>query len=220
MREFAGVRLDSAADALADISAGRPVIVFDDEHRENEGDLIFAARHATQHLLAFTVRYTSGYICVPMAPADCDRLDLPPMRAVNQCPRGTAYTVTVDARWGVSTGISAADRALTIRLLADPSSGPGDFSRPGHVVPLRAAAGGVLQRRGHTEAASDLARLAGCGPAAVLCELVNDNGTMKRLPELRRFADQHNLKLICIAELADYRLRLGSEVGEQVAALT
>ena len=217
MRNFVGIRLDSVADAVADIAVGRPVIVFDDEHRENEGDLVFAAQHTTEQLLAFMVRYTSGYICAPLAPEDCDRLDLPAMREVNQCPRGTSYAMTVDARSGISTGISAADRALTIRLLADASSGPDDFTRPGHVVPLRAVPGGVLRRRGHTEAALDLARLAGCRPTAVLCELVNDDGTMQRLPELRRFADLHDLRLIAIADLVGYRMRLG-DVAEQVAA--
>ena len=140
---------------------GRPVVVVDDEDRENEGDLIFAAEKATPELVAFMVRYTSGYVCVPLTEADCDRLDLPPMYHTNQDARGTAYTVTVDASDGVSTGISAADRAHTIRLLADPASTADDFSRPGHVVPLRAKDGGVLRRPGHTEAAVDLARLAG-----------------------------------------------------------
>ncbi|MGH3882155.1 MAG: 3,4-dihydroxy-2-butanone-4-phosphate synthase, partial [Pseudonocardiaceae bacterium] len=138
--------------AIADVAAGRPVIVVDDEERENEGDLIFAAARATPELLAFMVRYTSGYICVALTGDDCDRLDLPPMFHTNQDKRGTAYTVTVDAREGVTTGISAADRARTIRLLADPDAKSVDFVRPGHVVPLRAKEGGVLRRPGHTEA--------------------------------------------------------------------
>src|ERR1700749_3648379 len=154
-------RLDSVERAIADIAAGKAVVVVDDEDRENEGDLIFAAEKATPELVAFMVRYTSGYICVPLLESDCDRLDLPPMYHTNQDRRGTAYTVTVDAREGVSTGISASDRAHTIRLLADAESTAADFSRPGHVVPLRAKDGGVLRRPGHTEAAVDLAELAG-----------------------------------------------------------
>src|SRR5205085_2997617 len=170
--------LDSIESAIAAIKDGRPVVVIDDEDRENEGDLIFAAELATPELVAFMVRYTSGYICVPLTDADADRLDLPPMYRVNQDRRGTAYAVTVDAREGVSTGISASDRAHTIRLLADPSSKSTDFARPGHVVPLRAKDGGALRRPGHTEAAVDLARMAGLQPAGVICEIVQPDGTM------------------------------------------
>lgn len=195
--------LDDIDEAVAAIAAGRPVIVVDDEDRENEGDIIFAAEAATPELLAFTIRHTSGVVCVPLPGEDCDRLDLPPMVARNEESLRTAYTVTVDARDGVSTGISAADRAHTIRLLADPGTAAGDFVRPGHVLPLRARPGGVLQRRGHTEAAIDLARLAGLRPAGVLAEIVNDDGTMARLPELRKFADTHGLCLVSIEALAD-----------------
>src|SRR5215475_2383569 len=202
--------------AIADIAAGRPVIVVDDEDRENEGDLIFAAELATPELLAFMVRHTSGYVCVPLTVEDCDRLELPPMWHTNQDKRGTAYTVTVDAREGISTGISAADRTRTIRLLADPSTRPEDLARPGHVVPLRAKAGGVLRRPGHTEAAIDLALLAGLRPAGVLCELVNDDGTMQRLPDLEKFAADHGLTLITIADLIAYRRRTETQV-ERVA---
>jgi len=202
--------------ALADIAAGRAVVVVDDVDRENEGDLIFAAEKATPELVAFMVRYTSGYICTALPEADADRLELPPMYPTNQDRRGTAYAVTVDAREGVSTGISAADRARTIRLLADPATTPADLSRPGHVVPLRARPGGVLRRPGHTEAAVDLARLAGLRPAGVLCELVNDDGTMMRLPDLRRFAERHGLALITIADLVAYRRRTEKHV-ERVA---
>jgi 3,4-dihydroxy 2-butanone 4-phosphate synthase/GTP cyclohydrolase II len=191
-------------EAVKEIAAGRAVIVVDDEDRENEGDLIFAAQMATTELLAFMVRHTSGFICAPLTEQDADRLDLPPMYHQNQDRRGTAYTVTVDAREGVTTGISAAERAHTIRLLANPATGPSDLSRPGHVVPLRARDGGVLRRAGHTEAAVDLTRLAGLRPAAVLCELVNDDGTMMRVPHLRRFADEHNLAMITIADLITY----------------
>ena len=202
----------TVARAVADIAAGRPVIVVDDADRENEGDLIFAAQMATPELVAFMVRHTSGYICVPLPGGECDRLDLPPMTRVNQDRRGTAYTVTVDARDGVSTGISAADRARTIRLLAAAESGPDDFNRPGHVVPLRAKDGGVLRRPGHTEAAVDLARMAGLRPAGVLCEMVNDDGTMKRLPQLREFAAEHGLTVVSIAELIAYRRRTESQI--------
>jgi 3,4-dihydroxy 2-butanone 4-phosphate synthase/GTP cyclohydrolase II len=200
--------------AVADIADGRPVVVVDDENRENEGDLIFAAEKATPELLAFMVRYTSGYICVPLTEGDCDRLDLPPMYHTNQDRRGTAYTVTVDAREGVSTGISAADRAHTIRLLADPDSKPTDFTRPGHVVPLRAKEGGVLRRPGHTEAAIDLARMAGLRPAGVLCEIVSqkDEGDMARRDELEVFAAEHDLQLISIADLIMYRRRYEKQV--------
>jgi 3,4-dihydroxy 2-butanone 4-phosphate synthase/GTP cyclohydrolase II len=199
--------LNSIEDAIAAIKAGKPVIVVDDEDRENEGDLIFAAELATPELLAFTVRHTSGYICAPLTEAEADRLELPPMYHTNQDRRGTAYCVTVDAREGVSTGISAADRAHTIRLLANPDTKSSDLARPGHVVPLRAKAGGVLRRPGHTEAAIDLAVMAGLHPAGVLCEMVNDDGTMMRLPELRKFAHEHELALVSIADLIAYRRR-------------
>jgi 3,4-dihydroxy 2-butanone 4-phosphate synthase/GTP cyclohydrolase II len=204
--------------AVADVAAGRPVIVVDDEDRENEGDLIFAAARATPELLAFTVRYTSGYICVALTGEDCDRLDLPPMYHTNQDKRGTAYTVTVDAREGVTTGISAADRARTIRLLADPDAKSVDFVRPGHVVPLRAKQGGVLRRPGHTEAGMDLARMAGLPPAGALCEIVSaqDDGEMARRDELEIFAAEHNLVLITIADLIAYRRRFEKQV-ERVA---
>ncbi|HEU5269953.1 MAG TPA: bifunctional 3,4-dihydroxy-2-butanone-4-phosphate synthase/GTP cyclohydrolase II [Jatrophihabitans sp.] len=201
--------LDPIERAIADIAAGKPVVVVDDEDRENEGDLIFAAELATPELVSFMVRYTSGYICVPITEAEADRLDLPPMFHTNQDKRGTAYTVTVDAREGISTGISATDRARTIRLLADPSTTAADLTRPGHIVPLRAKAGGVLRRPGHTEAAVDLARLAGLAPAGVLCEMVSekDPAGMARLDELRVFADEHGLALVSIAELIAYRRR-------------
>lgn len=204
--------------AIADVAAGRPVIVVDDEDRENEGDLIFAAARATPELLAFMVRYTSGYICVALTGDDCDRLDLPPMYHTNQDKRGTAYTVTVDAREGVTTGISAADRARTIRLLADPDAKSVDFTRPGHVVPLRAKEGGVLRRPGHTEAGVDLARIAGLPPAGALCEIVSakDDGEMARRDELDLFAAEHDLALITIADLIAYRRRFEKQI-ERVA---
>jgi 3,4-dihydroxy 2-butanone 4-phosphate synthase/GTP cyclohydrolase II len=207
---------ESIERAVKDIAAGRPVIVVDDEDRENEGDLIFAAEHATPELLAFMVRYTSGYICVPLTEAEADRLELPPMYHTNQDRRGTAYAVTVDARAGVTTGISAADRAHTIRLLSSADTKPTDLARPGHVVPLRAKAGGVLRRPGHTEAAIDLASMAGLRPVGVLCEIVNDDGTMKRRPDLEEFAAEHDLALVTIADLVAYRRRREKQVERVV----
>jgi 3,4-dihydroxy 2-butanone 4-phosphate synthase/GTP cyclohydrolase II len=206
------IALDPIERALTDLAAGLPVVVVDDADRENEGDLIFAAEKATAELMAFTIRHTSGFACVGMTGEDLDRLELPQMVSDNGDRLGTAYTITVDARVGVTTGISAADRAHTARVLADPRSLAGDLSRPGHVLPLRARAGGVLRRAGHTEAAVDLARLAGLRPAGVLCELVHDDGTMRRLPALREFADEHGLALISIADLIAYRMRSETQV--------
>jgi 3,4-dihydroxy 2-butanone 4-phosphate synthase / GTP cyclohydrolase II len=201
------IPLDDATRAIEEIAAGRPVIVVDDADRENEGDLVFAASLATPELLAFTIRYARGLICVPMLGTDLDRLYLPQMTSQNEEHHGTAFTLSVDARNGITTGISAADRARTIQLLASPSTRHDDLVRPGHVFPLRYAEGGVLSRRGHTEAAVDLARLAGLPPVGVVCEIVNDDGTMMRLPALREFADDHGLALISIDQLVDYRRR-------------
>ena len=211
--------LDPIERAIADIADGKAVIVVDDEDRENEGDLIFAAELATPELVAFMVRYTSGYICVPMSEAEADRLDLPPLFRVNQDRRRTAYAVTVDAREGVTTGISAADRAHTIRLLANPGTTSADLNRPGHVVPLRARDGGVLRRPGHTEAAVDLAQMAGLQPVGVLCEVVSekDPSGMARVDELRAFADEFGLTLVSIADLIAYRRRTDKLI-ERVAS--
>jgi 3,4-dihydroxy 2-butanone 4-phosphate synthase / GTP cyclohydrolase II len=200
-----GVQLDDVARAVADIAAGRAVVVVDDVERENEGDIIFAASKATPELLAFTIRYTSGVICAPMPGEMLDRLQLPLMTSQNAERMRTAFAITVDARDGVTTGISAADRARTIRTLADSATEPYEIVRPGHVFPLRYMPGGVLRRPGHTEAAVDLARLAGLTPAGVLAEIVNDDGTMARLPRLREFADEHGLALISIEQLISYR---------------
>ncbi len=208
--------LDPIERAIADVRAGRAVVVVDDEDRENEGDLIFAASKATPQLLAFTIRHTSGVICVPMEGRDLDRLKLPPMTLVNEERRGTAYTVSVDARDRITTGISAADRAHTIRVLVDSATEAYELTRPGHVFPLRALPGGVLRRSGHTEAAVDLARLADLPPAGVLCEIVNDDGTMARLPELRAFADRHGLALVSIADLIAYRRKTERHVTRVV----
>jgi len=200
-----GVPLDDVRQAIADMAAGRAVVVVDDAGRENEGDIVFAASKATPELLAFTIRYARGLICVPMRGADLDRLQLPPMTSDNQEHMGTAFTVSVDARRGITTGISAADRARTIRTLVDSATEPYEIVRPGHIFPLRYAEGGVLRRAGHTEAAVDLARLAGLAEAGVVAEIFNDDGTMARLPQLRVFADDHGLALISIAQLIEYR---------------
>jgi 3,4-dihydroxy 2-butanone 4-phosphate synthase / GTP cyclohydrolase II len=198
---------DGVDRAIKDIAEGRPVVVVDDADRENEGDLILAASKATPELLAFMIRNTSGVICVPLPGPELDRLHLPLMTSQNTEHMRTAFTLSVDAREGVTTGISAADRAATIARLIDPGTTAQDLVRPGHVFPLRYAEGGVLRRRGHTEAAVDLARLAGLPEAGVLAEVVNDDGTMARLPELQEFAAAHDLALISIEQLVEYRRR-------------
>ena len=207
--------LDDIDRAIKDVAAGRPVVVVDDANRENEGDIILAAAMATPELLAFMIRYTSGVICVPLPGAELDRLQLPLMTSQNTERMRTAFTLSVDARDGVSTGISAADRATTIARLVDPKTAAYDLVRPGHVFPLRYAEGGVLRRPGHTEAAVDLARLAGLPEAGVLAEVVNDDGTMARLPELRKFASSHGLALISIEQLIAYRRRTERHVTRQ-----
>ncbi|KAJ1931140.1 hypothetical protein GGF37_007493 [Kickxella alabastrina] len=186
--------------------SGQGVVVMDNEDRENEGDLIFAAEKATPSLLAFTIRYSSGYICVGMDPDRLDELDLPLMVKNNTDPLRTQYTVTVDAALGITTGISAHDRSRTIQVLGDfTNKDPLSLRRPGHVLPLRARKGGVVERGGHTEAAVDLTRLAGMNPAGVLCELMNDDGTMKRRGDCMAFAREHGLKIITINDLVAYR---------------
>ena len=192
-------------DAIAAIRRGEIVVVVDDADRENEGDLIVAAEDATPEKIGFFVRHTSGVICVPVLGERLDELDLPLMVEENTDAKGTAFTVSVDWRHDTTTGISAADRAATIRALADPETTSRDLTRPGHIFPLRYAEGGVLKRAGHTEAAIDLARLAGKRPAGALAEVVNDDGTMARLPQLEAFAAQHDLLLISIADLIAYR---------------
>ena len=199
--------LDPVETAVAALRDGLPVIVVDDEDRENEGDIVLAAVHADQRWLAWTIRHSSGVLCAPLPDDLADRLALPPMVAVNEDSKGTAYTVSVDARHGVGTGISAADRATTARVLADPASTAADLTRPGHMFPLRAKDGGVLERAGHTEAAVDLCRLAGLPPVAVIAEVVDDDGTMTLLPGLRALADEAGLPLVSIADLAAYRRR-------------
>ncbi|MFI2283536.1 bifunctional 3,4-dihydroxy-2-butanone-4-phosphate synthase/GTP cyclohydrolase II [Nocardia beijingensis] len=199
--------LDTVPAAVAAIANGGMALVVDDEDRENEGDLVLAAEKATAANIGFLVRHTSGVLCVPMAGGDLDRLELPPMTTVNQDPKGTAYTVSVDAAAGIGTGISAADRAHTMRLLADPGASPRDFTRPGHVFPLRAHPRGVLGREGHTEAAVDLVRMAGLRPAGVIAEVVRDDGSMARLPDLLTMARVHGIPIISIADLVEHRRR-------------
>ncbi len=210
------VRLDTVEEAIAAIAAGQAVVVVDDEDRENEGDLVFAASKSTPALMAFTIRYSSGVICAPMTAETLDRLGIPLMTPHNRDRHRTAYTVSVDARDGVTTGISAADRSHTVRVLNDSATEPFEVTQPGHVFPLRYAEGGVLVRPGHTEAAVDLARLAGLSPAGVISEVVNDDGTMKRGQQLRDFADEHGLKMISIDDLIHYRRRHEQHV-ERVA---
>jgi 3,4-dihydroxy 2-butanone 4-phosphate synthase/GTP cyclohydrolase II len=195
-------KIENAIDAIGN---GEIVIVVDDADRENEGDLIIAAEKMTPQAMGFMVRHTSGVICMPMLGEHLDELQVPLMVANNTEHNRTAFTVSVDARNGVTTGISAGDRTVTVHTLIDPATRPDDLVRPGHIFPLRYREGGVLKRAGHTEAAVDLARLAGCKPAGVLAEVVNDDGTMARLPELERFAAAHGLQLISIADLIRFR---------------
>ncbi|OIK28771.1 bifunctional 3,4-dihydroxy-2-butanone-4-phosphate synthase/GTP cyclohydrolase II [Streptomyces malaysiense] len=199
--------LDSVEQAVADIAAGRPVIVVDDEDRENEGDLVIAAEKVTPEIVAFMMSECRGLVCAPMEAAELDRLRLPQMVEDNTESMKTAFTVSVDASGahGVTTGISAADRATTLRLLASGTAGPADFVRPGHVFPLRARPGGVLERNGHTEAAVDLARLAGLRPAGAIVEIAGEDGRMLRLPELIPFARKHGLTIISIEDLIAHR---------------
>jgi len=213
-----GEPLDTIDRAIADIAAGKAVVVVDDEDRENEGDLVFAAQMASPELVAFTMRECRGLLCVPLEEEVLDRLQLGQMAPHNTERMQTAFTVSVDAREGVTTGISAADRAHTIQLLADDDTSPYDLVRPGHVFPLRAKAGGVLRRPGHTEAAVDLARLANLKPAGVICEIANEDGSMARLPELREFADKHDLALISIADLIAFRRRFEKQVTRAAEA--
>jgi 3,4-dihydroxy 2-butanone 4-phosphate synthase/GTP cyclohydrolase II len=202
------VSLSQVEEAIAAIARGEMVVVVDDEDRENEGDLVMAAQFATPEAIAFFLAHTSGVICVPLMPERIDELELPLMVANNTESQRTAFTVTVDYRPGTTTGISAHDRSATIQALIDPGTKPGDLARPGHIFPLRYRTGGVLKRAGHTEATIDLARMAGCYPAGVLCEIVTeDKQSMARLPELERFAAHHGLVIISIADLVRYRRR-------------
>jgi 3,4-dihydroxy 2-butanone 4-phosphate synthase/GTP cyclohydrolase II len=198
---------DAVVAAIAELRRGRMALVLDDENRENEGDLIMAAEMATPEALAFMIRHTTGLVCVAMPEQRAAELDLPLMVNHNNDPRGTAFTVSVDLKQGTTTGVSAADRALTARALADSTTGSHELSRPGHVFPLRARPGGVLERRGHTESAVDLCRLAGLQPVGVLAEVINDDGTMSRRPQLRDFASEHALAVVTVADIVRYRAR-------------
>jgi 3,4-dihydroxy 2-butanone 4-phosphate synthase/GTP cyclohydrolase II len=200
-----GLVLDPIDKAIAEIAAGRPVIVVDDEDRENEGDIIMAAAMATPEWIAFAVRHTSGILCAPLPLEEARRLNLQPMVADNDAPLSTAFTVSVDYRVGLTTGISAEERCATVRALANHNAGARDFVRPGHVFPLVARDGGVLMRTGHTEAAVDLARLAGLPPVGLLAELVNDDGTVKKGDEIQAFARAHKLLLVSIDDIIAYR---------------
>jgi len=211
--------LNSIDEILADLRAGRMVVIMDDEDRENEGDLIMAAERATPEAIAFMIRYSSGIICVPMEEEGLVRLDLPQMVQANSESHRTAFTVSVDFRHGTTTGVSGADRAATIRALADANTVAADFARPGHIFPLRSRKGGVLVRAGHTEASVDLCRMAGLKPVGVLCEVMNDDGTMARRPQLEVFAKRHNLKIGTISDLIRHRLRTERSV-ERVAEET
>jgi 3,4-dihydroxy 2-butanone 4-phosphate synthase/GTP cyclohydrolase II len=202
--DIAGIA--SIEELLAEFRAGRPVIVVDDENRENEGDIIIPAEHATTENIAFTIRHTGGVICLAVTNTIADHLELPPMVVHNAAKRGTAYTVSIEAAEGIDTGISARDRALTIRTTVKPGVTAKDLVRPGHVFPLRAREGGVLRRAGHTEAGVDLTRLAGLAHAAAVSELIHDDGSMMRLPAILEFAKIHGLKVGTIADLISYRL--------------
>jgi 3,4-dihydroxy 2-butanone 4-phosphate synthase/GTP cyclohydrolase II len=216
----------SIPDAIEDIRSGKFVVVVDDEDRENEGDLTIAAQFVTPDAVNFMATHARGLICLCLTPERCTELGLRQMTDLNETPYGTAFTVSIEARDGVSTGISAHDRAHTIQVAIDPSSGPRDLVHPGHVFPLRARPGGVLQRSGQTEAAVDLARLAGLAPAGVVCEVMNDDGTMARVPDLVPYCERHGLRMITVADLIEYRrrteklvervvsVRLPTEVGE------
>ncbi len=229
MTEHSNVRLDSIERAIADFREGKAIVVVDDEGRENEGDIIFAASKATPELMAFLVRYSSGLVCAPITGEILDRLGIPLMTPHNREMMRTAYTISIDSRDGITTGISATDRARTCRVLADSATEPFELVMPGHILPLRAKDGGVLERAGHTEAAVDFARLAGLTPAGVIGEVLNDDGSLMRAPALREFADAHDIALVSIEDLQIFRrlhetqvhrlatTRLPTEFGEFTA---
>ncbi len=208
-RENKEFKFNTIEEALEDLRQGKMIIVVDDPDRENEGDLVMAAEKVTPEAINFMAKYGRGLICLSLTPERCDELGLEPMVRENSDPKGTAFCVSIDAhpKHGTTTGISAYDRAITIKLAVSPEAKPSDFVKPGHVFPLRARKGGVLERAGHTEASVDLARLAGLYPAGVICEIMKDDGTMARLPDLMEFAKKHNLKIITIEDLIKYRLQ-------------
>jgi 3,4-dihydroxy 2-butanone 4-phosphate synthase/GTP cyclohydrolase II len=206
-RKRCALGFNSVEEAIEDIREGRMVIVVDDEDRENEGDLTAAAVKVTPEMINFMAKYGRGLICLALTGERLDELHIPMMVGENTSKFGTAFTVSIEARHGVTTGISAADRARTILTAVDPKSGPADLARPGHVFPLRARSGGVLMRAGQTEASVDLARLAGLYPAGVICEVMNDDGTMARVPQLMQVAEAHGIKIVTVADIIAYRLR-------------
>lgn len=207
---------DPITELIEDVRLGKMVILVDDEDRENEGDLVLAADHITPEAVNFMAREARGLICLPLTVQQVERLQLPQMvrEELNHSSNKTAFTVSIEAAHGVSTGISAADRAHTIRVASNPNAKPTDIHMPGHIFPIRAQDGGVLKRAGHTEGSVDLATLAGLNPAAVICEVINDDGTMARVPDLRVFAKKHNLKIGTIVDLIQHRRSL--EVGKQL----
>jgi 3,4-dihydroxy 2-butanone 4-phosphate synthase/GTP cyclohydrolase II len=213
------VAISPIEDIVADMRAGRMVILVDEEDRENEGDLVIAAQHVTAEAVNFMARFGRGLICLTLTRERCERLQLPPMALRNGDKKGTAFTVSIEAAEGVSTGISAADRACTVLAAVAPNARPDDLVQPGHIFPLQAVDGGVLMRAGHTEAGCDLAHMAGCTPASMICEIMNDDGTMARLPDLQLFAAEHGLKIGTIADLIEHRSRVESlveRVGSRV----
>ena len=204
---LAPVAISPVEDIVADMRAGRIVILVDEEDRENEGDLVLAADHVTPEAINFMARFGRGLICLTLSRERCEQLNLPPMVARNGDKKGTAFTVSIEAAEGVTTGISAADRARTVQAAVAPNATADDLVQPGHIFPLQAVEGGVLMRAGHTEAGCDLAAMAGCSPASVICEIMKDDGTMARLPDLQLFAAEHGLKIGTIADLIEYRSR-------------
>ena len=211
-----GSPFSTVEEAIADIRDGRMVVVCDAEDRENEGDLVVAARFATPEAVNFMAKEARGLICLALTPERCDELGLDLMTAKNESSLGTAFTVSIEAREGVTTGISAHDRARTIQVAIDPRAGAEDLRQPGHVFPLKAKDGGVLARTGHTEAGTDLARLAGVEPAAVICEILNDDGTMARVPDLEGYVERHGLRMITVADLIEYRRARDAALVERV----
>ena len=206
-------------ELVAELAAGRMVILIDDEDRENEGDLVLAAEHVTPEAINFMARFARGLICLTLTRERCESLQLPPMASRNGTKHGTAFTVSIEAATGVTTGISAADRARTVQAAVAQGARAQDLVQPGHIFPLQAQDGGVLMRAGHTEAGCDLARMAGCTPAGVICEIMNDDGTMARLPDLERFAAEHGLKIGTIAALIEYRSRHESLIETQASRI-
>ncbi|MCS6290868.1 MAG: bifunctional 3,4-dihydroxy-2-butanone-4-phosphate synthase/GTP cyclohydrolase II [Nitrospira sp.] len=210
---------NSIEDAIKDIKKGKFIILVDDEDRENEGDLVMAASKVTPHAVNFMAKHARGLICLALTPERVEELQLTPQAAENTATFGTAFTVSIDARKGITTGISAADRATTIHVAIDPRSTPADLARPGHIFPLKSQVGGVLRRAGQTEGSVDLARLAGLYPASVICEIMNEDGTMARVPELTKFAKRHKLKMVTIKALIEYRMHRETFVRRAASAL-